>query len=143
MRQAPSQLDAGLLGDVLGVGAMAAPFPGDPVDRRVVQVQKLGEGGGVAALRLPNETFQLLVVHAGFFVWLPSIRRRRTPKAWNSYCESSSSRRLSVRGPNPPMVTTITTIAPPMNNATPMAPSSCRKNPIRRPASAALIRLQE
>jgi len=52
-----------------GVGAVSAPFPREPVDRVVVQVQQLGEGGDIAALRLSYEARDVVLVHSTFFVW--------------------------------------------------------------------------
>ena len=56
--------------------------------------------------------------------------------------ETSSSPRRSVRGPKPAMVMIITVMAAPMKSATPKVPPLARKKFIRRPANAALRRLQ-
>lgn len=57
--------------------------------------------------------------------------------------EISSSERPRVAGPKAPIVTMTTAIERAMNTATPMVPPCWRKKPMRRPAKAAEIRLQE
>jgi hypothetical protein len=59
-----SERDARLLGNVLGVRAMTTPFPGEAVDRVVMQIQQLREGGDIPALRSPYEPRQVWVVHS-------------------------------------------------------------------------------
>ncbi len=54
--EASGQLDAGLLRDVLGIRPMATPLPREAIDRVVVQVHQLGEGGDVPALCTLYET---------------------------------------------------------------------------------------
>ena len=59
-----------------------------------------------------------------------------------SYAEISSSVKSFVFGPKPPIVITMTAIAPAMNRATAPVPPSRKRNPMPSPASAALTRLQ-
>src|SRR6185369_875175 len=59
------QLHAGLLGDVFGIGAMPAPFPGEAIDGVVVAIHQFAEGASVAILRAPYQNRDLGVIHAG------------------------------------------------------------------------------
>src|SRR6185295_12944200 len=65
--EAVRELDAGELRDVLGVRAMAAPFPRKPENGVVVQIQKIAEGGLVTSLR---SSYECQVIHPGFLLGL-------------------------------------------------------------------------
>src|SRR5262249_17058366 len=84
LRETACELDAGQLRNVFGIRAMSAPLERDAIDRRVVQIQQLAEGGDVPALRTPHETSQICGVHRVCFVGLSDIRRNGARNPWSS-----------------------------------------------------------